>query len=324
MRKTIRYAALVLGVALGLGMVAPAEGAGATTLSVMSFNVYQLPWIAAPGTADKTARAAAAERTIRAQDPDVLVLNEAFSAQAEQLRARLADRWPHQTPLVGQRCAASGGWTTVNGNCSNSPVVVNGGVTVLSRYPITEQHQLVFTDSYFGTSDYFSNKGAALARIVVDGRPVWVAGTHLQADEGPKTLPKAHQVRMAQLGEIRDLVAKYAPVVEPVLIGGDLNIERWAGEDRRDELGRSQLRQGEAIVDGSLGTAPAGEYTFDATTNPLAAKSVEEGYRDSLDYLGTLRGNGRPPAEVGPVRLVHHDDDTIPSDHYPVVTLIKY
>jgi hypothetical protein len=60
-------------------------------------------------------------------------------------------------------------------------------------------------------------------------------------------------------------------------------------------------------------------YTFDAATKPKAAKSVPAAYRDSPDHVGSLRR-----AEVGPVRLVHYDGGTIPSDHYPVRAEIHY
>ncbi|WP_037305160.1 sphingomyelin phosphodiesterase [Amycolatopsis orientalis] len=317
-----KLAVLAIAAALFAGSAVPAQAA--VSVKVMAFNIWQLPWIASPNTSDKQARARAAEAVIRANDADVVVLDEAFSAQAEELRNRLKDVWPYQTPLVGQYCTTSPGWTTVNGNCSNSPIVVNGGVTVLSKAPVTEKHQLVFGNSYSGTADYLSNKGAALARLVVNGKPLWIAGTHMQADEGPETLPKAHDVRMAQLGEIRDLVTKYAPATEPVVVAGDLNIEYWAGQTRKDSLGRTQIQQGEAFLDGVLRTAGEGAYTFDAVTNPQAAKSVPATYRDSLDYVGAVRAGGRPLAAVGPVQLVHYDGGTIPSDHYPVVAKIQY
>ncbi|VVJ25252.1 Uncharacterised protein [Amycolatopsis camponoti] len=315
MRRTALLAAVVTAFAL---VATPARAADAA-VSVLSFNLWQLPWIANPNTSDKEARAQAAERVIRAQDTDVVVLEEAFSAQAEGLRDRLVDAYPFRTPLVGQSCSTSPGWTSVSGTCSNSPIVVNGGVTVLSKYPITEKHQLVYRTSYSGTADYLSNKGAALVRIFAHGKALWLAGTHLQADEAPDTLPKAHQVRMAQLGELRDLVAARVPAGDAVAVAGDLNIEYWAGQDRRDAAGRTQAEQGAAALGGPLRTAGAGEYTFDAVTNPDAAKSVPATYRDSLDYVGSVRR-----AEVGPVRLVHYDGGTIPSDHYPVRAEIHY
>ncbi|WP_414938829.1 sphingomyelin phosphodiesterase [Amycolatopsis sp. cmx-11-51] len=317
-----KLAVLAIAAAMFAGTAVPAQAA--VSVKVMAFNIWQLPWVASPNTADKQARALAAEAVIRANDADVVVLDEAFSAQAEETRNRLKDVWPYQTPLVGQYCKTSAGWNSVNGNCSNSPIVVNGGVTVLSKAPVTEQHQLVFRNSHSGTADYLSNKGAALARLVVNGKPLWIAGTHMQADEGPETLPKAHEVRMAQLGEIRDLVTKYAPAGEPVVIAGDLNIEFWAGQARKDAQGRAQVQQGEAALGGVLRTTGEGAYTFDAATNPHAAKSVPATYRDSLDYVGAVRAGGRPLAAVGPVQLVHHDGGTIPSDHYPVVAKIQY
>ncbi|GAA4524542.1 sphingomyelin phosphodiesterase [Amycolatopsis samaneae] len=319
-----KLAALATLVALLL-TATPALAAPASTASVLSFNLWQLPWIANPDTADKQARAQAAEKVIRANGTDVVVLEEAFSAEAESLRKRLTDAWPYQTPLVGQYCSTAPGWSTVDGNCSNSPVVVNGGVVVLSKWPITEAHQLVFRNSYQGTADYLANKGAALVRILAHGsRPLWLAGTHLQADEAPDTLPKAHEIRMAQLGEIHGLVARYVPGGDPVAIAGDLNIEYWAGQGRKDGLGRGQARQGEAALDGVLRTAPAGKYTFDAATNPNAAKSVPATYRDSLDYIGALRGGGRPLADVGAVSMVSYGDGTLPSDHYPVRASVRF
>ena len=316
MRRTAILAAVVCAF---LALVTAPAQAAAASVSVLSFNLWQLPWIANPNTSDKAARAQAAESVIRAKAADVVVLEEAFSAQAEDLRDRLVDAYPFQTPLVGQSCSTSPGWTSVSGNCSNSPIVVNGGVTVLSKYPITEKHQLVYRDSYFGTADYLSNKGAALVRIFAHGKALWLAGTHLQADEGPETLPKAHEIRLAQLGELRDLAAARVPAGDPVAVAGDLNIEYWAGQDRRDAAGRTPAEQGAAARGGTLRTTGAGEYTFDAATNPAAAKSVPATYRDSLDYVGSLRR-----AEVGPVQLVHYDGGTIPSDHYPVRAEIHY
>jgi endonuclease/exonuclease/phosphatase family metal-dependent hydrolase len=74
-----------------------------------------------------------------------------------------------------------------------------------------------------------------------------------------------------------------------------------------------------ALVTAPARARAAEEATFDAVTNPAAAKSVPATYRDSLDYVGSLRR-----AEVGPVQLVHYDGGTIPSDHYPVRAEIHY
>jgi len=94
-------------------------------------------------------------------------------------------------------------------------------VVVLSRLGLYEQHELVFAAYHRGTLDSWANKGCVLIRT--DG-PLWVAATHLQADQ-PGTPPAQTQaVRLAQLGEIRRLVAAKVPAGAPVLLVGDLNV----------------------------------------------------------------------------------------------------
>jgi len=314
-----------VAVALLTVAVAPAQAAPVSTVSVLAFNIYQLPRIADGDTAAKERRAKEAEAVIRAADADVVILSEAFSAEAESLRGRLADRWPAQTPLVGQYCSTSAGWNSVNGNCSNSLVVVNGGVTVLSKYAITAKHQLVYRNSFWPTADYYSNKGAALVRVVKDGRAVWVAGTHLQADQTPLSIATSHDVRMAQLGELRALVDKYAPASEPVIVGGDLNVEYWAGRSRVDSAGRNQVQQASAALGGPIVGGSVQGFTYDGATNPIAAANGGAAYRDVLDYIGTTRGSSstRPLASVGTGRTLGFGS-ALPSDHYPVLATVGF
>ncbi|MGA6167580.1 sphingomyelin phosphodiesterase [Amycolatopsis magusensis] len=252
----------------------------------MSFNLLQLPWPAQRSHRDKAARARAAEAVIREAGPDVLVLNEAFSAEARDMVRSLADDWPHRTPVVGRHTR----WFTVS-----------GGVLVLSRAPITARHQVVFTDHCLGTSDRFAAKGAALVRV--DG--LWVVGTHLQADAW---MPRrAHAVRTRQLTAIRRLVEDTVPAGEPVVIAGDLNV------------GLARKADAERVLGAVLHAAPT--CTYDAVANPLA---TPPGYRDVLDYLGAFHHRGRARPVLGPVSVSHFGGDTIPSDHYPVSAKIEY
>ncbi|CRK61940.1 Sphingomyelinase C precursor [Alloactinosynnema sp. L-07] len=314
---------ILLVAAALLAAATPAHAAPATTVSVLAFNIYQLPRVADGDVAAKEKRARDAEAAIRAADADVVILSEAFSAEAESLRGRLADRWPAQTPLVGQHCSTSPGWTTVNGNCSNSVAVVNGGVTVLSKYAVTAKHQLVYRNSFWPTADYYSNKGAALVRVVKNGRAVWVAGTHLQADQSPFSIARSHEVRMGQLGELRVLVDKYAPASEPVIVGGDLNVEYWAGRSRLDGSGRDQVQQAAAAVGGPIVGSPVQAHTYDGVTNSIARANGGAIYRDVLDYIGATASKGRPLASVGAVRTLGFGQGE-PSDHYPVLATVAY
>lgn len=314
--KTLRvFHGLAIAALLVLaGAPLAAHAQAGTDVSVLSFNLYQLPWVADTNTSGKAQRAGYAETLIRNQDADVVVLQEAFSAQAETMRSDLLDLYPHQTPLLGQSCSASFGWTAVSGNCSNSIFVVNGGVTILSKHPITAKYQHVFNASQMWTADYNANKGVALVRIDVGEGPLWVAGTHLQADTTPAARDEAHQVRMDQLNEI-DALVQARTGDDPVVLAGDLNVEYHAGATRLDGAGRTELEQAEVHSGFTVGDPSNHGYTYDGVTNPLVAAQGYAGYRDTLDYIGVRTGGG---ATLGPVSMVTFGAGAVASDHYPV------
>ena len=131
-------------------------------LTVMSYNTMQLPvqdW----DQANRRQRLPAAIRALSPL-PDVIVFEEIFTDAAYDRLVSLKDVYPYRTPNVGQVCSG-GGWTSISGDCSNAGTVIRGGVVVLSRWPIIEQHALVYRNSRFGTWDYQSNKGVAYVRI---------------------------------------------------------------------------------------------------------------------------------------------------------------
>lgn len=311
-----RLLGVVVGLLMLLGLAAAPLSARADpggTVSVLSFNLYQLPWIANTNTADKQLRAGYAAAMIRRENADVVVLQEAFSDQAETMRTSLLTEYPYQTKLLGQSCSSSG-WTAVSGNCSNSLVVVNGGVTILSKRPITASYQHVFNASQMWTADYYSNKGVALVRIDTGNGPLWVAGTHLQADTTPSARAAAHAVRMNQLGEIKSLVTARTGS-DPVVLAGDLNVENYAGATRLDGAGRNEVQQAQVASGFTVGNPSAYGYTYDGVTNPLVASQGYATYRDTLDYLGVRTGGS---ASLGPVSMVAFTPGQIASDHYAV------
>ncbi|WP_223199540.1 sphingomyelin phosphodiesterase [Solihabitans fulvus] len=333
---TLLLAAALLATGTGTASAAPAP-----TLSVFAFNVDL-------GTAivDSIKNEKAAERTprveaiVRTHDADVVILDELFNhASTSDIASNLADVYPYRTPVVGQVCSG-GGWTSVSGNCSNSPFVINGGTMILSKYPIEAQHALVFRNSKTGTWDYNANKGAALVRVNKNGVPAWVVGTHLQADQSSVSTDSTRATRVAQLAEIRNWVNGKVGTAGPVLIGGDLNIEYFAGQTGRapgdSDLDRAS-RSGDAVLSTVDPTGPI--RTMDCTVSawcqymaPIESFPVD--YRDSLDYLGYLNytdaaGNSRPTPGVDAVQVLvdpqdgwqpGQPDTYSPSDHYPIMT----
>ncbi|MFC1440581.1 sphingomyelin phosphodiesterase [Streptacidiphilus sp. N1-10] len=313
---------------------APAHAAAAapTTLSVFAWNVDL--GTAVVDTVEKenaAGRTPTVEAIIRKNDADVVILDEAFNNTSDaKIPAALADLYPYATPVVGKVCSG-GGWTGISGDCSNSPFVINGGTLILSKYPILAQYAHIFSNSTSGTWDYNANKGAALAELDVNGTPTWVVGTHLQADQSGTSTDTTQRTRLAQLGEIRSWTDQIVGTSAPVLIGGDLNVEYYAGASRGD------YANAQAAVGGVLGS-PAldpsqSRYTMDCPVSSWCqymsgVESFTSTYQDDLDYLGYLQDGTRPVPAALPTVHIDFDpqagwtsgqlDTNAPSDHYPV------
>jgi endonuclease/exonuclease/phosphatase family metal-dependent hydrolase len=243
-------------------------------ISLLTFNILQLPF------AGSARRASLAAQAILDAAPDVVVLNEAFNRHSRSLISKLAGY--HVTASFGDRRWA-----------------VSSGIHVLSRLPI----QASFSHTYAAyrplTTDAFSNKGVML--VSLDG--LWIAATHLQADEHGRW----HDVRMAQLAELRTFVTAHAPADQPVVIAGDLNVER---PDRA---------AAEAAIGGRLEQAHAA--TFDGR-NPLTGRRYAA-YAEVLDYVGFLDETGRRPHPAISTETLVFQDGHEASDHYPVLARIN-
>ncbi|WP_031466571.1 sphingomyelin phosphodiesterase [Sciscionella sediminilitoris] len=323
--KRIRIAtfsvAILLLMTTGASSAAEADSPSsdfANSYSIMNYNIQQLPRIADPRPAVKDRNARAAEQVIRDEGSDVVVLNEAFSVEAAKLAERLRDVWKYQTPLVGLSCTDDGQWTSMEGNCSRSLIVTSGGVRLLSKYPITEQHQLVYVNSNSKTWDYKANKGAALVRIEKDGGSFWVAATHLQADEND--LEATRKTRSAQLAELKEFIGKHAEN-EPVTVSGDLNIPYRA--DLEKKYSDTEYKEAQRTLGAALDTAKKPPYTYDATIN----ETVRKGYpstHESLDYIGGMTGARFAPEKVSGTHILGYPEGSAPSDHQPLVATVRY
>ncbi|WP_105168874.1 sphingomyelin phosphodiesterase [Pseudoalteromonas sp. T1lg23B] len=259
----------------------------AESLKVMAYNIMQLnvqDWDQA-----NRAERLPAVLTAMSDSPDVILVSEVFSSDAEQALARLANLYPYQTPNVGQDCSGSG-WDSLTGNCSNSPFVIRGGVVILSKYPIITQKAHVFNHSLSGSWDYLANKGFAYVAIAKDGQRYHLVGTHLQATHDGDT-EQEHRVRMAQLDEIQTFIkAENIPADEAVIIGGDMNVEWSKQQEVADmlETARAELHFQTPLV-GSYSAkhnwfTKANAYYFDYSLD----------YNDTLDYVFWHRDHKQP------------------------------
>lgn len=201
--QNARALAVVLAAIAGPGAAhagvatAPSE----VTFDVLTYNVLMLPVL--PQGQDQRAPLIAR----RLGGYDAVVLQEAYSNRHRaSILAGLAADYPHRTMILGD----------------DRWLRQDGGVIVLSRWPIAREQQLRFGDLCAGR-DCLADKGAVYARIAKPDLTVNLFATHLQSG------PAQRAIRARQLELIRGMIdALDIRPDEPVLIAGDLNVGRLA------------------------------------------------------------------------------------------------
>ena len=203
----------------------------------------------------------------------VLVLTEIFSPIAHDvLHARLRRYWPYMTrPLHN----AQG---------------LNGGIMLLSKWPITHVYALPFTAAV--SSDRMVAKGAVAAVVrPPDGEaPLVVLGTHMQAGNSGAAVRVRQQQWMQLYGFMRAFlnVATYGL---PRVVLGDFNEE---------------LRLSRTPAELHLGFVPpraSDGVTFDMQTNTIARERAEEGDVSAM-LDGVLVDQSTPHRHVATTRVI--------------------
>jgi sphingomyelin phosphodiesterase len=297
---------------------AAAESAPVTAppLDVLTYNVFLMSTNLYPNWGQQY-RAQAIASADFFQGHDVVVLEEAFdNAASDALTARAAAAYPYHTPVVGR---STSGWDATSGSYS-ATTPEDGGVTLLSKWPILRKEQYVFKDAC--GSDWFSNKGFAYAVLDVNGRRTHVVGTHLQSTDSGCSSGQPAAIRAKQLGAMRAFLdAKRIPANEPVVVAGDLNIDFHSTEYQ-------------ALLD-NAGLAPASArtgwpYSFDTADNSIAAYRYPGDPKEDLDHVLYRADHARPQQYTNEVLRVHSAPWTVSSwgksytysdlsDHYPLV-----
>lgn len=273
-------AAAALAVA-GLALTSPtASAADVPRLKVLTYNTFLMSKTLYPNWGQDH-RATAIASADFFQGKDVVVLQEAFdNSSSDALKARASGQYPHQTPVVGR---SKSGWDATGGAYS-ALTPEDGGVTLLSAWPIVRKEQYVYKDAC--GSDYFSNKGFVYAVLNVNGTRVHVVGTHTQSTDPGCAAGQAASIRAKQFKEMDAFLnAKNIPAGEEVMVAGDLNV------DSRSPEYRAML--------GNAGLAPADArtghpYSFDTQENSVAKYRYPTDPREDLDYVLHRNGHVRP------------------------------
>ncbi|MFC9327523.1 sphingomyelin phosphodiesterase [Kitasatospora sp. NPDC057015] len=319
LRRTPRLAAAC---AVAAALIAPlgatpaqAAPAPVPALNVLTYNVFLMSKNLYPNWGqDYRAKAIATADFF--QGHDVVVLQEAFdNAASDALTAQASAAYPYHTPVVGR---STGGWDATGGSYS-SATPEDGGVTLLSKWPILRKEQYVFKDAC--GADWWSNKGFVYAVLNVNGLRTHVIGTHLQSTDTGCSAGQPAAVRTAQLRAMRSFIdGKNIPAAEPVLIAGDLNVDSH-GVEYPALLADANL----APADSRTGWA----NSFDTVDNSIAAYRYPGEPKEDLDYVLYRADHARPAAWHNEVLHVHSSPWTVSSwgtaytytdlsDHYPL------
>ena len=233
---------------------------------------------------------------------DVIVFSEAFDDPVRnRLIADLRHEYPYSTSILG----------------SDHETQQDGGVIILSRWPITAQDQYLFGNVCSGIfDDCLAQKGVLYARIEKYGRTYHVFGSHTQAENSTER----QQTRQRQFGIIKAFIdSMRLPDTEPVFIAGDLNVNKY---DAREYT--AMLRTLDAWQPRQFGHP----YSFDPTINRRA-----RGRREYLDYVLVSNRHLQPTTAIietlllrSPKRFglpIDVDNDVLRgnydlSDHFPV------
>lgn len=274
------------GILLALTAHGPAHAAAGSdvfTVDVLTSNVY-MPPIVAPDSAGRAARLPNALRGY-----DIVLLQEAYSDGARNTLLRgLAPDYPYQSRVLGRDFGFR----------------QDGGVVIVSRWPIEHEYQLPFGALCRG-SDCLADKGVLYARIDKAGRRIHVFATHLQSGAANNTL------RERQLRRLRNLIdSMRLPADEPVLVGGDLNVDCLDAPDG----GFAMLAR---VLGARHPDPPANEQrrpTFDPARNALARGGKRAEY---LDYVLYSERHLRPFMAFNRLQDMRDADGSL-SDHFAV------
>ncbi|MFF3626901.1 sphingomyelin phosphodiesterase [Streptomyces sp. NPDC002164] len=296
--------------------VPQASAADTPSLRVLTYNAFVFSKTLYPNWGQDH-RAAEIPRASFFQGNDVVVFQEAFDNSASDALLRNASaQYPYQTPVVGR---SKSGWDATGGAYS-AVTPEDGGVTVLSKWPVVRKEQYIYKDAC--GSDWWSNKGFAYVELNVNGTPVHVVGTHTQSTDPGCGAGEAAAKRSLQFKEIDAFLdAKNIPASEQVVVAGDFNVDSHSSE------------YASMLSDAGLTAADARTghpYSFDTRDNSVAADRYPDDPREDLDHVLHRAGHAKPSGWTNDVIKERSAPWTVTSwgrsytytnlsDHYPVV-----
>lgn len=172
-------------------------------LKIMTYNVKLLPRGATFLHHHPVIRARLIPAKLIAENPDVIVFEEAFDGAAiRALKKRLKSAYPY---TAGE---------------DNRKVVTYkraGGVLIFSKYPLKELESIRYSECK--GADCLGNKGAILVEVECPTQKFQLLGTHMQAGG-------SHEIKLSQYQEAAALLQRHTQAQIPQFVAGDFNTHK--------------------------------------------------------------------------------------------------
>lgn len=187
------------------------------SLTVLAYNIFMRPTLLF-----KDKQMARAKHIVKRLNNsyDVLVLSEVFDDQVRAYIVQNMTAYPYKSRILGRSYTV--GETKRRPQLKNGRI--NGGVLILSRYPIVKEKHRIYSSSLF--PDSLSAKGVLQVSIKKKSRLYHIFGTHLQAGKKSSGGPK---VRYNQVKDILALIEEgQFSKRDGVIVAGDLNMNLFS------------------------------------------------------------------------------------------------
>ena len=262
----------------------------ANQLSLITYNVWALP----PISTQIAERLEAIPQHL--SGVDVIVFQELFASERTAFLQTLSAEYPYQTRMLDKPGAN----------------VHDGGVTIISRYPIVTQDQFIFPDC--SAADCLADKGINYAEIIKNGRAYHIFAAHMASFD----TAIARSNRQKQFTQMRNFaLSQNIPASETVIYAGDLNVNKLKFADDYQQM-LATLR---SIPPQFIGYSTA---TFDPEINILATTPLSgSDERQYLDYVLISQEYLAPETNTNDVFIPRSDAEKFwqlwdLSDHFPV------
>lgn len=206
-----------------------------TSVSILSYNLYCLPWIAtafSPSSCPMPReRSTAFHKHICSYD--VISLQEVWDPCYSSVEKFARENNLH---VVGSSAPSTFRYISLR--------VFGGGLMIMSKYPIVDRQEIIFDRGW--DADRFVTKGVLYAKIQIGASYVHVFNTHLQASYGyefdfitnPYITPRQKQIK--RLTAFIDKVTSKDRY--PIMVMGDFNVNaRRTPEDGDDSKEYSEM-----------------------------------------------------------------------------------